>query len=199
MFVRAQKDRQRASTLIRIGATTSTPPLPPPASSPPTPTPPIPVPSSATAPPPLPKREEEKEKEKEKEVEKIPTEAKKGEDDDGDDNEFNGVEMEFKFMLLQVFSAFNNLMTNASPQLIGAQNMALKNFASWFSDLRNLFEKKELSAIACKFVDSVHYDEKKKQRNVEKLQVIYTLVSGPLFEDTPSRMILTPTILKQVP
>ena len=67
-------------------------------------------------------------------------------------------------------------------------------------------------------MEAVHHDEKKKQRfvwfllllfifidllflfqrNVEKLQVIYALVNGPLFEDAPSRCILTPTILKQL-
>jgi len=107
-------------------------------------------------------------------------------------------DLEFKFMLLQVFAAFNALMKSTSPELIGAQNMALRNFTSWFSDLESVFKRKELSAIACKFVDAVRYDASKKQRNLEKLNVIYTLVHGDLYQDTPSRLILMPTIFKQL-
>ena len=107
-------------------------------------------------------------------------------------------DVQFKVMLMQMFAAFNSLMMNTSPGLIGAQNMALKNFTTWFDNLQSIFQRKDLSAIACKFVDAVHYDEKKKQRNVEKLHVIYTLVHGDIYQDGPSRVILMPTIFKQL-
>eukprot|EP01104_Vermistella_antarctica_P007977 TRINITY_DN1983_c0_g1_i1.p1 TRINITY_DN1983_c0_g1~~TRINITY_DN1983_c0_g1_i1.p1 ORF type:complete len:1550 (-),score=477.61 TRINITY_DN1983_c0_g1_i1:103-4533(-) len=104
----------------------------------------------------------------------------------------------FKRDLLQFFFSFNQLMTKTSPQLIGAQTVALKNFSKWFVELQRVFDTRELSAIACKFVDSVQFSEKKTVMNVAKLRVVMQLVSGPLYMDNRARKIMMPTVLKQM-
>jgi hypothetical protein len=87
----------------------------------------------------------------------------------------------FKTHILDIFSAFNNLMKKTEREFIGAQTVALKNFISIFGDLEKIFSITERSKIASDFINCVAYDESRKLLNMEKLALMYNLVESDLF------------------
>ncbi len=113
-------------------------------------------------------------------------------------------------------------MKRTSPEFIGVQTLALKvstcrilihcqNFSSMFQDLGLIFDIKELSGIASRFIESVQYGENLKLMNMEKLQLIHKLVCSELFLQQgircvcgehslvlDARSVLMPTILQQI-
>jgi len=107
-------------------------------------------------------------------------------------------ELSFKQGVLGLCSAFNFLMTKPEASMIGPQNVALKFFTSWFDDMLTVFNKQELCAIACKFVDSVQYNVSKKQRNASKLLVLEKIATGPLYLHDGARQLLVPTLITQI-
>eukprot|EP01114_Cavostelium_apophysatum_P014920 TRINITY_DN3977_c0_g1_i2.p1 TRINITY_DN3977_c0_g1~~TRINITY_DN3977_c0_g1_i2.p1 ORF type:complete len:1173 (+),score=379.10 TRINITY_DN3977_c0_g1_i2:1536-5054(+) len=104
----------------------------------------------------------------------------------------------FKKDLLDVLGGFNMLMKKKSPEFVGAQTLALKNFTSMFQDLGQIFDIRELSDIACKFIESVQYSDSLKLLNLEKLSLIQKLISAELFLNEDSRRLLLPIITKQM-
>ena len=104
----------------------------------------------------------------------------------------------FKKDLLDFLTTFNQFMSKTSPEVIGAQTLALKNFSSMSQDLKSIFDVKEYCAITIKFIESVQYTENFKLMNIEKLQLIHKLVSSDLFVNKESRDLLVPLVISQV-
>lgn len=103
----------------------------------------------------------------------------------------------FRDQLLTLFQSFNKMMAQTSPpSLIGAQILALQNFALIFKELSKVFDTKELVTIAVSFIESVN--SQNTTITVEKLKMIRGIVRSVLFENTDTRRILAPVVIRQV-
>jgi dedicator of cytokinesis protein 1 len=102
---------------------------------------------------------------------------------------------EFLSSLMQVLDLFNQLMSQSSRTLIGAQTIALKNFSAMLHELSKIFEIGEIAKIACTFLMSIPQDEAMKQLNLEKLNLMHELVSGAFYQNAEARSQLMPTVV----
>jgi len=103
----------------------------------------------------------------------------------------------FREQLLTLFQGFNKMMAQTSPPaLIGAQILALQNFALIFKELAKVFDTRDLVKIAASFIESVN--NQNTTITVEKLKMIRGIVKSVLFENNDSRSVLAPVVLRQV-
>lgn len=112
-------------------------------------------------------------------------------------NPTNKADDAFREQLRSLFEDFNKMMSQTSPSsLIGAQILALQNFATIFKELSKVFDTRELVGIAASFIESVNTQN--QTITVEKLKMVRGLVNSALFLNSDARAVLAPVVIRQV-
>ncbi|EGC35783.1 hypothetical protein DICPUDRAFT_47503 [Dictyostelium purpureum] len=98
--------------------------------------------------------------------------------------------------LKSVVDILCEIMLSDIPSLIGAKTIALKNFESMFSDLKQFFTVEEMGIIALKFMKSIQPDDKKKTFNILKLKLLSSYINGPMMLCKETRKHLLPLVFQ---
>ncbi|KAK9764626.1 Deoxycytidine kinase 1 [Basidiobolus ranarum] len=99
-------------------------------------------------------------------------------------------ETKFKASLWGLFEDINRLMSLTDPlSVLGTQTIALQHYHTIFDDLVSRFPNNELTDISISFVNSVASFRKGNLAH-HRLQLIYQLVHGVLFDCPESRHLL---------
>eukprot|EP01113_Clastostelium_recurvatum_P048136 TRINITY_DN869_c0_g1_i1.p1 TRINITY_DN869_c0_g1~~TRINITY_DN869_c0_g1_i1.p1 ORF type:complete len:2087 (-),score=649.48 TRINITY_DN869_c0_g1_i1:81-5777(-) len=105
---------------------------------------------------------------------------------------------DFKSSLGEVFEAMNSLMSLKGKAFVTGQAVAIRNFALIVPDLRGIFTIEELSTLLAKYIDAIQYKGELRILNMQKLSLIYSLMTSPLYRDDKAIAILNPSIIKQL-
>ena len=91
----------------------------------------------------------------------------------------------FKREVKSIFGAFNDLMQDSSPTLVGSKTLLVQHFYSWLPALRSLLSEEEIFQIAIDFLSSCSRVEGKLI--LYKLVLILNLTTDNLFSQVDVR------------
>ena len=100
-------------------------------------------------------------------------------------------EATFKRDIKSIFGAFNSLMEDSSPMLIGSKTLVVQHMHSWLPELKGLFSGEEIFQLATDFLGSCAGVEGKLI--LYKLIFIFNLTTDSLFQGDVEQKVLRAT------
>lgn len=91
----------------------------------------------------------------------------------------------FKRDLRRIFNAFETLMRNASPILVGSKTLVVQHMHTWLPELRTIFSEAEILSVAIEFLDSCA--DVQGKLILYKLVFILNLSDADLFSQSTQR------------